>query len=94
MENIEDFVDVDSLSAVKDVLIGLRSSILSLAELKVKSIGDMKGNIEELIKTAEIMEVEKMFIKEMDIIKQNNAEITKTLESKMNEADKQVRKYL
>ena len=94
MQNIDELVDVNSLKGIKDLLTGLKSTMLTLAEAKVTAAMGMKDQIDSLVKTAETMEIEKMFIKETEHVRKKNLETRKAAVEAMAEADRQIRKYL
>jgi len=91
MNNLDEHIDVDALGGIKDLLTGLRTTILTLAEQKVNHVINMKGEIEELIKTTELMEIEKMLMQQ---VKERDKTSKDTINKAVQEIDKKVRKYL
>ncbi len=57
--------DASSLEGVRDILVGLRTVLVEMAEQKVAHIEAMGDDVRRMVRTAERMELEKLFIDEV-----------------------------
>lgn len=65
----------NTLEAIRDDLVELKSGLINFTHKRISSISKTKREIEKLVNSANIMEAEKKFLKEMDKLRKIKEEM-------------------